>query len=216
MTRARAGIYVSVAAVAVLLTTLLPPTTRAATTVTLTPIADAHVAPAAPGNNYGATNPLRTREGSGTTTDPTYRAYLKFDVSSVAGQTIQSVTLRLFVPSDPTPNVQNVFRVADSGWGESTITNANAPAPETNPVGSAAVAVTGYNDISLGAGAITSASSQTFFIKSAGNNNLAFNSKESATNKPQLVVVIADATPTSPNRLGGRGSNTCSRAIATS
>src|ERR671919_336919 len=116
VTRARAGVYLSVAAVAVLLTSLLPTTTRAATTITLAPVADAHVAPAAPSNNYGSTNPLRTREGAGTTTDPTYRAYLKFDVSSLAGQTIQSVTLRLFVPSDPTPNVQNVFRVADSGW----------------------------------------------------------------------------------------------------
>ena len=196
VTRARAGIYLSLAAVAVLLTSLLPTTTRAATTVTLVPVADAHVAPAAPNNNYGATNPLRTREGGGTTTDPTYRAYLKFDVSSLAGQNIQSATLRLFVPSDPTPNVQSVYRVTDSSWVESTITNANAPQPEANPVGSGTVALTGYNDISLGAGAITSSQLQTFFIKSAGNNNLAFSSREAATDKPQLVVVIADPTPT--------------------
>ncbi|HSL77401.1 MAG TPA: DNRLRE domain-containing protein, partial [Candidatus Limnocylindrales bacterium] len=196
MSRARASLYLSLAAMAVVVASLLPTATSAATTITLNPVADAHVAPAAPGNNYGSTNPLRTREGTGTTSDPAYRAYLKFDVSSLAGQTIQSVTLRLFVPSDPTPNVQNVYRVPDSGWGESTITNANAPQPEANTVGAAAVAATGYNAIPLDAGAITSASLQTFFIKSAGNNNLAFNSRESSTNKPQLGVVIADATPT--------------------
>ena len=196
MSRARAGLYLSSAATAVVLASLLPTATSAATTITLNPVADAHVAPAVPSSNYGATNPLRTREGAGTSSDPAYRAYLKFDVSSLAGQTIESVTLRLFVPSDPTPNVQNVYRVADSTWGESTITNANAPQPEASTVGSAAVPVTGYNAIPLDAGAITSSSLQTFFIKSAGNNNLAFNSRESATNKPELVVVIADATPT--------------------
>ncbi|HEX7346877.1 MAG TPA: DNRLRE domain-containing protein, partial [Candidatus Limnocylindrales bacterium] len=184
------------AAIAVVLASFLPTATSAATTITLNPVADAHVAPAAPNNNYGATNPLRTREGTGTTSDPAYRAYLKFDVGSLAGKTIQSVTLRLFVPADPTPNVQNVYPVSDSSWGESTITNANAPQPAATTVGGAAVAATGYNSIPLAADAISSNSLQTFFIKSAGNNNLAFNSRESATNKPELVVVIADATPT--------------------
>ena len=196
MARTRAGIYVTTVAALVVLAGLLPAGTSAATSVTLTPVADAHVAVASPTNNYGSTNPLRTREGAGTSTDPTYRAYLKFDVSGLAGKTIQSVTLRLFVPSDPTPNVQNVFRVTDSTWAENTINSNNGPAPEASPVGASAIPVTGYNDIPLSAGAITSSTLQTFFIRSAGNNNLAFSSREDATNKPQLVVVFDDPTPT--------------------
>jgi len=196
LARTRAGIYVTTVAALVVLAGLLPAGTSAATSVTLTPVADAHVAVASPTNNYGSTNPLRTREGAGTSTDPTYRAYLKFDVSGLAGKTIQSVTLRLFVPSDPTPNVQNVFRVTDSTWAENTINFNNGPAPEASPVGASAAPVTGYNDIPLSAGAITSSTLQTFFIKSAGNNNLAFSSREDATNKPQLVVVFDDPTPT--------------------
>ena len=196
MSRARASLYVATVAALVVLAGLLPAGTSAATTLTLTPVADAHVAVAAPTNNYGSTNPLRTREGAGISTDPTYRAYLKFDVSGLAGKTIQSVTLRLFVPSDPTPNAQNVFRVNDSTWAENTINFNNAPAPEASAIASTPVAATGYNDIPLGADAITSNQLQTFFIKSAGNNNLAFSSREDATNKPQLVVVFDDAGPT--------------------
>ena len=168
MARTRAGIYVTTVAALVVLAGLLPAGTSAATSVTLTPVADAHVAVASPTNNYGSTNPLRTREGAGTSTDPTYRAYLKFDVSGLAGKTIQSVTLRLFVPSDPTPNVQNVFRVTDSTWAENTINFNNGPAPEASPVGASAAPVTGYNDIPLSAGAITSSTLQTFFIKRLG------------------------------------------------
>ncbi|HEY7703026.1 MAG TPA: DNRLRE domain-containing protein, partial [Candidatus Limnocylindrales bacterium] len=188
MTRARATIYVSVTALVVLLTALLPTATSASTTITLTPVADAHVAVAAPNNNYGATTPIRTREGGGTSSDPTYRSYLKFDVSGLAGQTIESVTLRLFA-TDASPNAQGVFNVANSGWIESTITNANAPAPDASPLASVAVPLAGYNDIPLPTTAITGTQFQTYFIRSAGNNNFAFNAKESATNRPQLVVV---------------------------
>ena len=48
MARARAGIYVTTVAALVVLAGLLPAGTSAATTLTLTPVADAHVAAAAP------------------------------------------------------------------------------------------------------------------------------------------------------------------------
>ena len=68
LARTRAGIYVTTVAALVVLAGLLPAGTSAATSVTLTPVADAHVAVASPTNNYGSTNPLRTREGAGTST----------------------------------------------------------------------------------------------------------------------------------------------------
>ena len=76
VTRARAGIYIPLAAVAVLLASVLPTTTSAATTLTFTAVADGQVALASPGSTYGTTTSMRTREGAGTSSDPTYRSYL--------------------------------------------------------------------------------------------------------------------------------------------
>ena len=89
-----------------------------------------------------------------------------------------------------------MFRVPDSSWGESTIDFSNAPAPEANPIGSGSVAVTGYNAISLGAGAMHEQPVPNVLRQVGRQQQLAFNSKRSATNKPELVVVFDDAAPT--------------------
>src|SRR5262245_24126261 len=174
--RARAGGYPLVATVFVLLSGLLPAGTDAATTLIFNPIADAHVAVAAPNNNYGSVATLRTRESAGTTSDPTYRAYLMFDVSGLSGMTMTSVTLRLY-STDESPNGQGIHRVASTSWVESTINNANAPAFDTPAlVTTPAPSLNAYNDFVLPTSAIGGDGRVSFAIKSTGNNNFAFNS----------------------------------------
>ena len=112
MTRRQTFVYASLAATVAVLAGLFPRSTEAATTLTFVPVADAQVNSGNPTGNYGSLATIRTREATGTPSDPTYRSFLTFDVSGVGGQSITSVTLRLYV-TDASPNGQGIHRVPD-------------------------------------------------------------------------------------------------------
>ena len=204
MARSNVGTYLAVAGIVALLAGLSTPATASAATLSFVPIADAQVNSGNVNGNYGTLATIRTREGSGSTSDPTYRSFLRFDISGVSGQTVSSVTLRLFV-TDASPNGQGVHRVASTTWGESSVTYANAPAIDAAAMATAPVPTAGaYRDIALPASAITGNGPVSFALKSVGNNSAMFSSGESS-NPPRLVIVTGGTptptptpTPTSP------------------
>ena len=169
----------------------MPGVVRAATTVTFVPAADAQVYSSHLTTNYGSLTTLRTREGAGTSTDPTYRSYLRFDVAGVSGQ-VTAVTLRLSA-SDPSSNGQGVYAVAP-GWTEGGITYGNAPSIGGTALGSAGVPSTGYNDIVLAPSSVAGNGSIWLGIISAGTNSAIFDSREGAA-PPLLVVTFGGTTP---------------------
>jgi hypothetical protein len=77
-------------------TVTVPPPPPPPTTLTFTPPHDAYVRSSSANGNFGSTTDLKVRGGG-----QTYRSYLKFVVSGVAGA-VQSATLRLRVV-DPGP-----------------------------------------------------------------------------------------------------------------
>ncbi|MEQ1760576.1 MAG: DNRLRE domain-containing protein [Vicinamibacterales bacterium] len=78
-------------------------------------IADAQVKDSSPNTNYGELPTLRSRLG-----DPTYRSYLKFDVTGTGGVAVAAATLRLYATADA-PGIQ-VYASDDTGWMETGIT----------------------------------------------------------------------------------------------
>ena len=162
--------------------------TGSETTVTLTPTADAHVTTSNSGANYGAVTTLKVREGDGSTTNPTYHAYLKFDTSGISG-TVSAVTLRLFV-TDAAASVVSVYVVPDSGWTQTGITYNNAPAIPDPAVGSTKSAPAGaYVSITLEPTSVTpGAPALTLGLKNAGSDSFVVSSREAASNTPELVV----------------------------
>src|SRR5689334_7592889 len=120
--RAWGSVWV-LAALVVLLSSLFPVGTQAATPLTFDPVADAQVNSGNANGNYGSLSTIRTRQGSGGTSDPIYRSYLTFDVAGLAGQTVTGVTLRLYV-TDASSNGQAVYAVTDTTWSESGLTYA--------------------------------------------------------------------------------------------
>ena len=157
-------------------------------TVTLNPIADAHVSSSNLVGNYGTLTTMKVREGDGSSANPNYRAYLKFDVSGVSG-TVSAVTLRVFI-TDPSANLESVFVVADSSWTETGITYTNAPAMSGSAVGTTQSAPVGaYVSITLVPTSVTPGTSPlTLAIKSSATDSFVVSSREDATNKPQLIV----------------------------
>ncbi|BDI29747.1 hypothetical protein CCAX7_17980 [Capsulimonas corticalis] len=177
-----------------------PPST---TTVTSSPLADANVHDGSYAkNNFGSQTALHVQTSAKAGSNEI--AYLKFDLTALPA-TISSATLRLY-GSNPTSGYSGAATasgVSNNSWTESGVTWNNRPA-----VGSALSSATVTHTAAWTQWDVTSfvqaqkAAGQTqvslaVTMGSSAANADAFNSRESASNKPQLVVTSA-APPLAP------------------
>jgi hypothetical protein len=160
----------------------------AAPTVTL--VADARVAAASPGTNYGASSRLEVD------TSPQTESYLRFTVSGVEGA-VTSARLRAWV-TNSSANGPEVYRSAIT-WGESTITWNNRPArsggvvADAGPVGSGSWVE--WNVTS----AVTGDGTYSFNLVGDSSDGTDLASKEAgSSNRPQLVVSTGTTPPPPP------------------
>ncbi|NML21758.1 DNRLRE domain-containing protein [Pseudoflavitalea sp. G-6-1-2] len=172
--------------------------------VNLTPTNDAYVRD---GTNaaitHGTTDPtlLITKVSPSGQLNNAREAYLMFDATSITGN-IDNVTLRVYGKVDLTtvPSVlTGVYSVANTTWSESTLTWNNKPATSATELTTAAVGNTAYSYISWDV---------TNYVKSeiaAGRKKISlalkslvahdprvfWNSKEAASNPPQLAFLVS-------------------------
>jgi hypothetical protein len=178
----------------------------AASTSTLYPIADAYVQDGTAANtNFGTANPLLLQTNNTLNVGKNRDVYFTFDLSGVT-RSISSVKLRIYAAVSASGSVgTSAYSVANTGWIESgtgSITWNNKPARSSTALTGATATVTttaftkydidvtsyvksekaaGRNIVSL---ALHDASSTTL--------NLLVNSRESATNKPQLFITTSN------------------------
>lgn len=179
--------------------------TAAQSSITLNPVADAHVRDGSYANtNYGAFNWLTTNRS--TTAGKTYQAYLRFNIASLPTNS-SSVKLRLYgyeyYATDPSVVVQ-VFNVPSNTWEENTITYNLRPAAQTTVLASATVAgttakyyewdLTAFINSQRLAGA-TAVSLEVRNLTTTNYNQLNFYSRERTTSKPELVSVTGALRP---------------------
>ena len=183
------------------------------TTTTFPVAADAQVYSSQPTTNYGTITTMRTREGTGASSSPIYRSYVRFDISGLSGS-VSDVKLRLWV-TDASSDQQQVLAVTPDSWVESgagSLTYNNGPTidPPGTPLGSAPAPATGaWVVIDLANSAVSGNGSVSFLIRSAGTNSAIFNTKEAATNRPELVVTYGSGPAnTLPSATGATGSTT--------
>jgi len=149
-------------------------------TVTFTPVADAYVQADAPSTNYGTATTLKV-DGS-----PFVNSYLRFTVGGLTG-TVTKATLRIWANSNQTTGY-DVFAVADTTWGETTITYSNAP-PFGAKAGSSGKVTTGtWTSVDV-TSLITGNGAFSLALSTTNTTNLSLASHESGANSPQLVVV---------------------------
>jgi chitodextrinase len=152
--------------------------------LTLTPVADSYVRADQTGSNFGTQTALRA-DGS-----PLYRSYLRFNVQGLEGEVVGAV-LRLRPSADHAAGF-SVASVADTSWGETAITFANAPAigaavGASGPLTAGTFAEVDVTSLIDGNGLVSMAITTT----SATAMSLA--SREAASNRPQLVISTAGA-----------------------
>jgi len=156
-------------------TTQLPPTST-----TFAAVADAYTDADHPSQNYGLNAKLRVD------TSPSVRSYLRFDLSGLSG-TVRRARLRLYATSSLTAGYE-VRSVADTNWGELTITTGNQPPIGSSPVGvSGPVSQNNWTEVDV-TSLVTGNGPVSLALIGLDSTALAFSSRDSTANRPQLVV----------------------------
>ena len=148
--------------------------------IVLSPTQDAIVKASYPNSNYGGRRVLQVDGRSVKTT------YMQFDLRSV--HNVDGAILRLKI-TDPSNGVQNVKAVASNSWNEGTITYNNRPVASTK----IASINGGGNDtwVSIDISDYVAAKKgqmMSIALDSLASNGLYFKSKESSTERPELVI----------------------------
>jgi hypothetical protein len=97
-----------------------PGLVKASNTMTFNPSADAYVYQLQASTNYGDNKSIRVD------TSPVMNSYLRFDISGIAGDAVNKVTLRIYANSHSHAGF-SVHTVGEDNWQEKQITFQNAP-----------------------------------------------------------------------------------------
>jgi hypothetical protein len=187
----RLGVLVAVAATAGVVAAAVMGSGAAGTaTATLTPVADSYVRADRPMRNFGKASGLSVAGR------PVSNAYLRFRVTVPAGKTVTRATLQLFASSRSTTGF-TVHRVADTTWGETTITYANAPAIRARVAASGAHRGKAYASVDV-TSLVTRSGLVSFAVKGVSPSPLGFMSREAGSGRPRLVVETSDGGAVAP------------------
>ena len=163
-------------------------------TVVLSPVADSYVSSASPTTNYGTSTVLRVAGGT-----TTMRSYLRFDLSGLTG-VIQGASLKLLANSSTSLGF-SAYGVADTTWGEKTVTYATAPALAVTSSGSSGPITAGsLASIEIASLAAPAAGGLLSVGLTGTGTQESLASRESAT-PPQLVLTIGSASAYAPTSL---------------
>jgi chitodextrinase len=152
--------------------------------LTFEPTGDAYVSEPSPTSNFGFGSKLSV-DGS-----PREESLLKFTVSGVGSNAVISAKLRLYNVNGSSDG-GHIFSVADTSWGEGTVTWNTAPPAGSAEIGSIGPVTAGtWYEVDL-LSAITGDGVYAFRVKTGGSNGADYTSREgSAGFHPQLVVVV--------------------------
>jgi hypothetical protein len=176
--------------IATLSTAWLSRSSGAPQTLTLTPEADAYVYQSKSSQNFGTNTALRA-DGS-----PIMRSYLRFDLTNVSN-TITRAPLRLYAQSSHSTGYE-LPPVADTSWGERTITYQNAPAISDAVIGRSGRFASGqWTSVDV-TSAVRPGTKVSFAIVTSDPTQMNLASRETGSTAPQLVLEFANTNPATP------------------
>jgi len=152
--------------------------------------ADAKVAESSPTTNFGTSTALNVDRA------PLTESYARFIVPGLTG-VVERATLRLFAVNGG-KNGPSLYR-SDPVWNETGINWNNRPARTSAKLANAGRVNAGnYVDFDVTA-VVTGSGTYSFNVVPDSRDNLQFNSKEAATNLPQLLITLSEPDTTAPN-----------------
>ena len=167
-------------------------------TLSLDPVADTYVDDAKRSTNFGKSTTLVIDNAP----DVVY-AFFKFDLTPLAGKTINSATFKFkttSVSNSGTSQRVNINLVNNTSWDENQVTWRNKPASSKNSLARfSRVPANSWFSVPLSKLVVQTKLGGlfAFSIKTGEGDNLLISSRET-TNKPQLIIVYQDAGSTPP------------------
>ena len=150
---------------------------------------DAFVYGTMPKNNYGQNEDLKVDMNGDK------KSYLRFDLSRVHPDSIQSAKLRLYA-TDSSSSGGTFVTVTDSNWNEDTITYDDAPPADGLPLGMLESVTAGqWYELDI-TQAITESVPLTICILGNHNDNVHYSSKE-GEHSPEIVLTLLEVVPLS-------------------
>jgi hypothetical protein len=144
-----------------------------------------------PATNFGNDTQIGVDGDSGAHVE----TYLRFSIPAFTGS-VQSAKIRLFV-INPTNNGPPVFSTSNS-WTETGITWSNRLAPTSGPVDDkGAITSNAYVEFNI-TPLVTTWGVYSYVLSSPATDGVDFSSRESASNQPQLVLVVDPSGQSAP------------------
>jgi hypothetical protein len=168
--------------------TPVPTPTPAPVTTPFAPVADSYVDASAPTVNHGSETQIRV-DGS-----PVVRSYLRFNVTGLTG-TVTNATLRIWANSAQTTGY-DAYPVADTTWGETTITDSNAPVFGAKLGSSGKVTASTWTSVNVTA-AVSGNGTYSFGLSTTNATALGLSSRTGA-NPAQLVITTSGGAAVLP------------------
>ncbi len=180
---------------------IVPASAGAATTVTVGAVADSYVSGNSPSSNNGSNSLLNVDA------NPLAISYQKFDLRAYAGRTLLSAALQVRTADKSlsgSSGRQNIKRVGDDSWSESTITYRNRPALGTGVGSLAAPSANASYTVPLNVSAIKGdiGGRLSIGMESSSSDLLQLKSSETTTG-PRLVLTFSDTTTTTTTSTTG-------------
>lgn len=160
----------------------------ATTTVAFAATADAEVRAASPTQNFGASTQLTSDK------DPERYAYLAFDVRNVTGPITRAV-LRCYV-TNPSGDGPAIYETS-TRWTQSGVTFQNRPRPLGPALADKGAVANGWLEYDVTA-AVRANGAYSFILAPTSDDSVVCNSREAASNRPELRVTyeaVAGNTP---------------------
>ena len=164
------------------------PATAQAQTLTFGPVADTYSRADLPTSSSGGSLTVLKVDA-----DPINNSYLRFDVEGLQGP-VTGATLRMFPTNAANVRGVDLRRVADNSWSETALTFNSAPAASAT-IASHVGAYDSNVPIVLDAKPLVSGNGPvSMAITTTSTASRSFSSRESSTNRPQLIVAASDVT----------------------
>ena len=149
-----------------------------------TPVADAYVDDSVPTTNFGAALTLNVDAS------PVQQSYLKFALTGLAGTTVTSAKLRLYVVNGSVSG-GSVSTVSSTGWQEGALTYDNRPAVDGAVLSTlAAVNVGQWYELDV-TGAVSADGTLSFGLTTTSTDGAHYASREEGKNPARLVVAVS-------------------------
>ena len=161
--------------------------------LTFTPAADTYIRADQPTANFGSASLLSVDNS------PVKHMLLKFAVSGVGTRTVVSAKLRLYC-IDSASIGGNFHRVADTTWGERSVTWNTAPAADAGSVATlGAVTAGNWYEVDI-TSLVTGDGNYSLRVDSTSSNGADYTSKEGTAGfGPQLIVTTGAAAQAAPS-----------------